>query len=369
MKFSTTLAFVMTLMIWGCGGGPSGDTNVSSGDTDTSLPYAEENSTIVLPYTINPLYASQWYLHRNDTFYRKYDIDPEASIHSSDDPKYRGYGIKIAIIDDQLDTNHEDLHGTKISTWDTDTQSQALPPYNSNDLHGTEVTGLIAAQNNHLGLVGLANRSEILFIRLPFEKGEVETSQIIDAFNKADEWGADVINCSWGTGAVDDAVRAVIDKIADKGRHGKGTIIVFATGNGDEEIGNDESGLESVFAVGATNKDNRRTSYSNYGRALDFMAPGGEEIGLITLDWMGTKGDSSKNYVQFMGTSASAPLASSAIAVILEANSSLTRNELYNVLKDSSDKIGDLPYDSNGFNEKYGYGKINLSSALELVSP
>lgn len=368
MRFSTTLIFIAVLMIYGCGGGSSEDKVESSACT-------EDNSTIDMPYTINPMYASQWSVHRNEAFYQKYNIDPDASIHSVDNPRYRGRGVKIAIIDDQLDTGHEDLCGAKIRTWDTQTQSQTLPPYNSDNLHGTEVTGLIAAQNNRLGLVGPANRSEILFIRLPFERGEVETSELIDAFNKANEWGADVINCSWGTGDVDDAVRAVIDQIAEKGRHGKGTIIVFATGNDNQDIGNDESSLESVFAVGATNKKNRRAYYSNYGEALDFMAPGGEEIGLSTLDWMGKKGYSSGNYIQpdgyhrFAGTSAAAPLFSAAAAVLLEANSSLTRNELYNVLKESSDKIGDLPYNSEGFNEKYGYGKINLSSALELVSP
>ncbi len=368
MRFSTTLIFIAVLMIYGCGGGSSEDKVESSACT-------EDNSTIDMPYTINPMYASQWSLHRDEAFYREYNIDPDASIHSVDDPRYRGRGVKIAIIDDQLDTGHEDLCGARISTWDTETQSQTLPPYDPDDLHGTEVTGLIAAQNNHRGLVGLANRSELLFIRLPFEKGEVETSEIIEAFKKADEWGADVINCSWGTGDVEDAVRAVIDEIATKGRHGKGTIVVFATGNDNQDIGNDESSLESVFAVGATDKRNRRAYYSDYGKALDFMAPGGEDIGLVTLDWMGEKGYSKGNYIQagghhrFIGTSAAAPLVSAAAAVILEANGSLTKNELYNVLKESSDKIGEIPYDSDGFNEKYGYGKINISSALEIVAP
>lgn len=51
------------------------------------------------------------------------------------------------------------------------------------------------------------------------------------------------------------------------------------------------------------------------------------------------------------------------IALLLEKNPALTRVEVENILKNSSDKIGNLPYE-DGRNDYYGYGKINLSKIM-----
>ena len=62
-------------------------------------------------------------------------------------------------------------------------------------------------------------------------------------------------------------------------------------------------------------------------------------------------------------TSASAPIVSGVIALILEKNPNMTRNEVEKALHEKSDKIGNLDY-VDGFNEYYGYGKINVERLL-----
>ncbi len=355
----------------GCGGGAS----------DASLPRCtlQDYNKTDLPITpashsfsANPLYYQQWGIHYDPTFYESNRIDPDASIHMDGEHRWTGRGVKVAIIDDALDTTHEDLQGAIVATYDVATGTTDVTPPDDNATHGTEVTGLIGARNNDLGIVGVAPEAKIYFIKLPFE-GYVTTDDIVEAFQKAMEWGVDVVNCSWGSGNVDDAVRQAIETLARQGRGGKGTVIVFAAGNGNAPIGNDESSIPEVIAVGATNKFDLRSSYSAYGPELDVMAPGGEYLGLTTLDQMGHAGESVNDYVlyddphAFGGTSAAAPLVTGVVAQLLEANPHLTRANVYNALACSADKIGNRPYGTDGFNDYYGYGKVNANRALSLV--
>ncbi|MDQ7067477.1 MAG: S8 family serine peptidase [Sulfurimonas sp.] len=161
--------------------------------------------------------------------------------------------------------------------------------------------------------------------------------------------------------------------LSNNGRDGKGTIIVFASGNDDQDMGNDESAIPEVISVGATDSENLRAYYSNFGLNLDLVAPGGYYLGITTLDSMGDKGLASldDNYLlfddvdgAFVGTSAAAPIVSGIIAIMLEKNPNLTRVEIENILKNSSDKIGNVPY-QNGRNNYYGYGKVNLTNAMQ----
>lgn len=324
-------------------------------------------SDIDLDIQKDPLYYQQWYLDKNDTFYLENGIDDEAHINAGNILSTNsGRGIKIAIIDDGLDITHEDLVGSIYKTYDIDTNTSNVSHNNQSGYHGTAVTGIIAARQNDKGIRGVASQSEVIFLKY---KEEMSDSDTIELFNKAQEFGADIINCSWGTYDVSDAVKDKIQDLAINGRDGKGIIIVFATGNDDQDMGNDESSIPEVIAVGASDISNNRAWYSNYGEFLDILAPGGHYIGITTLDNSGINGVSlsDENYIlyddhnAFNGTSASAPIVSGAIALILEKNPNLTRINIEDILKSTSDKIGTFLYE-DGRNNYYGYGKINLSN-------
>ena len=319
-----------------------------------------------------PYYYQQWYLDKNNTFYNQNNIEVNASIHSGKLLKsYTGKGIKIAIIDDGLDITHEDLKGAIINTYDISTKSTNVSHTSFNGHHGTAVTGIIGARVNGKGIQGIASQSQIIFLKY---KTNMSDSETISLFNKAQEFGADIINCSWGTYDVSQSVKDKIIDLANNGRGGKGTIIVFACGNDDQDMGNDESSIPEVISVGATDKDNLRVWYSNYGVNLDVMAPGGYDIGITTIDPMDSVGVASidNKYLlyndsnSFIGTSASTPIVSGLIALILEKNPNLTRIEIENLLTSTSDKIGNLQYE-NGRNNYYGYGKINLTNIMKAM--
>ncbi|MBU1658103.1 S8 family serine peptidase [bacterium] len=317
-----------------------------------------------------PYYSQQWYLDYNDTIYTQNAIDENAHINVQNTLRsYSGKGIKIAIIDDGLDTIHEELEGAISNTYDIVTKTSNVSHTNQSDYHGTAITGIIGARVNSKGIAGIASKSQIIFLK---HKENMSDSDTIELFNKAEEFGADIINCSWGTYDVSQSVKDKIVDLANNGRDGKGTLIVFATGNNNQDMGNDESSIPEVIAVGATDKNNLRAWYSNYGKNLDVVAPGGYSIGITTLDPMNSNGLASMDYNyllyndsnSFIGTSAAAPIVSGAIALLLEKNPGLTRVEVENILKNSSDKIGNLSYEE-GRNDYYGYGKINLVKAMQ----
>ncbi len=360
----------------GCGSGGSVDSVVT---VCTQQSYDKANlppKPDATSFNTNPLYSQQWAVHYDYTFYRNNGIDSEASVHMDGDHNFLGRSVKVVIIDDALDVAHEDIAGSVAGTYNVRTNTSDVLPDSPELNHGTEVTGIIAALNNNIGLVGVAPGAEIYFVRLPFGNN-ISISEIVEAFEKAKEWGADVINCSWGSGNVDDAVRAAIVDLATNGRGGKGAVVVFAAGNGGDDaigdpIGNDESGIPEVLAVGATNIYNERTAYSNYGPQLDLMAPGGEYYGITTTDRSGQDGDSSGDYLEynsqlaFGGTSAAAPIVSGIAALLLEANPSLTREDVFDAMMCNADKIGPYAYE-NGRNDYYGYGKVNTNNSLNAV--
>jgi len=320
---------------------------------------------------IEPLFNEQWYLHKNNVFYANNNIHTDASIHFGTQCRYSGNGIKIAIIDDGLDTAHPELSTSIAATYDISTDSANVSHTHTSDYHGTAVTGVIAANDNGVGLKGLASKSSIMFLK---HKENMSDAETITLFQKAAAWGADIINCSWGTYDVSDAVKETIQNLAQNGRGGKGTVIVFAAGNDSQDIGNDESSIPEVIAVGASDIDNQKAWYSNHGTQLDVLAPGGYDVGITTIDPLGTSGAGtlSNDYLKaldgqsFIGTSASTPIVAGVIALMLEQNPNMTLTEVTNALHTKSDKIGSIAY-TNGHNNYYGYGKINVEKLLNYV--
>jgi subtilisin family serine protease len=360
MKIILTIFIVLFLS--NCGSSSSDevvDTNETIDENVTKPPVSTKDE---------PYQYQQWYMEYNSTFFTQNNIDQDAHIHADDYmDTYTGFGVKIAIIDDGLDVTHEELQGAIYKTWNVTNNSSDVSHKDTHDFHGTATTGIIASQINSKGLRGIAPDAQIIFLQYDQYGTDADT---IEMFKKAEEFGADIISNSWGTYNVSPAVKDTIVDLSKNGRDGKGIIIVFASGNDDIDMGNDESAIPEVVAVGATDRENLRTYYSNFGDNLDIMAPGGYDLGITTIDDVGIAGMNRGDYIlyndssNFIGTSASAPIISGLIALMLEKNPNLTREEVDKLLKDNADKIGHVPYDDEGRNNYYGYGKINLSRIM-----
>jgi subtilisin family serine protease len=301
--------------------------------------------------------------------------------------------VIIAVIDDGVDFTHEDLQGDKFvpgyDFYDNDADPTAVAE--NEDYHGTAVVGVAAANgNNGIGVTGIAPSCRIMPIRLV--AGPTSDEQDASAIRFAVDNGASVISNSWGPPdgnpfilgdemiyPLPDIVREAIDYAADSGRGGKGCVISWAAGNGNEPVGYDGyASYEKVMAVGACTDQGRRAYYSDYGPELDLCAPsnGGRTSGIWTTDYMGAEGynqggslfgDKAGNYTsEFGGTSSAAPLAAGIAALLLSSEPDLTRAEVMQRLRSTADRV-DLQgaqYNLAGQSIWYGSGRINAYAAL-----
>jgi subtilisin family serine protease len=131
--------------------------------------------------------------------------------------------------------------------------------------------------------------------------------------------------------------------------------------------------INSTIAVGASTDWDYRSHYSQYGTTLDFVAPsGGGHASITTTDRTGTNGYSSTDYTStFSGTSAATPLAAGIGALVLSRNTDLTTADIRAILQNTADKIGGnnglAAYNVSGFNQFYGFGRVNAEVAVEAV--
>jgi subtilisin family serine protease len=219
-----------------------------------------------------------------------------------------------------------------------------------------------------------------------------------NSFKWAADHGADIISCSWGPEDGDwfdpddpvhntlidlpDSTRLAIDYAISMGRGGKGCVITFAAGNGNEDCSFDGyASYEKVIAVAACNDRGKRSVYSDYGKNVwcsfpssdfgyqPFNHPDPLTTGIYTTDRLGKAGyNPDGDYTdQFGGTSSSCPGVAGTAALILSANPELTWEQVRQIFKETSDKIdpGGGKYDSKGHSIYYGYGRINAEKAVK----
>jgi subtilisin-like proprotein convertase family protein len=322
-----------------------------------------------------------------------------------------GEGITIAVIDDGVDIDHVEFSSSgKVVAPRDATQSSNDPRPKDNffpDNHGTACAGVACADGSSQAS-GAAPKAKLMPIRLASGLG---SQQEANAFRWAADNGADVISCSWGpqdgawfnpsdplhnsSVSLPASTKLAIDYATTQGRGGKGCVVLFAAGNGNESVDNDGyASYERVIAVAACNDRGKRSVYSDFGNAVWCAFPSsdleGNSVvpnpapltpGIWTTDRTGnpgynqgsvTDGDVTGNYTNsFGGTSSSCPGAAGVAALVLAVNPNLRWQEVKDLFKRSCDKIdpsGGL-YDANGWSKYYGYGRLNAQTAVTLAQP
>jgi subtilisin family serine protease len=165
----------------------------------------------------DPYYANQWALAK---------INAEGAWEITEGSA----SVKIAVVDDGIDLEHEDLAGKLVGGYDA-FQSDTIPSPSGNDAHGTACAGLIGAKtDNGKGVAGLARQCMVMPIRAGQDR-YIYVWAATAGINWAVSHGADVISNSWGGGSPNQDLEEAINNAATSGRGGKGCIVCFSAGN------------------------------------------------------------------------------------------------------------------------------------------
>lgn len=278
--------------------------------------------------------------------------------------------IKIAILDSGIDLSHEDLSEAIEQGYTVENPTGYGMPQNwnekSNKAHGTACAGIIGAINNDIGIIGVATGAKIIPVNIQpnfatelNQAGFASHSQIAEAIRWALK-RADVLSCSWGSQTPSNDIASAIKEALEKGRNGKGCIIVASAGNRTKEGVIDPisfpANIDGVIAVGAVDNTGKICHYSNQGKELSVVAPSDN---IFTTDISGADGYSNSNYYPFFnGTSASCPQVAGIAAIVLTANNSLYSREVKEIIQQSATDLGE-----SGWDKIYGYGLVNAYKA------
>ncbi len=295
---------------------------------------------------------------------------------------YKGSSNEVvAIVDDGLEINHEDLYQNIVLGQSYDFIDMDEDPTAGD--HGTSVAGLVAAKGNNLtGVSGVAPEAGMVGYRLlpnTTEASEAsalsKSTQVVDIYNNS--WGpVDIALTLDGPGEL---TKAAIKNGVMTGRGGAGSIYVWAVGNGGElnDNGNYDGYANSRYtiAVGATTDQGTEANYSEPCSCLIVSAPSdGGGAGIQTTDRTGAEGYEAGNYTStFGGTSASAPIVSGVIALMLQANPELTWRDVQKILALSATQVDptDNGWAINGagyaVNHKFGFGLVNAEIAVRMA--
>lgn len=299
---------------------------------------------------------------------------------------YIGTGIKIGVIDSQIDYTHTDLKSAYDRTLDYNfalkTNNPVIDPQRLPLFHGTSVAGVISAEaNNAFGTVGIASGASLVGLAVDYSSSTA-IEQIVAALNKATE--LDVVNNSWSFASnfADDfnknpAYEDALEHAVSQGRGGLGTSVVFAAGNAGGSGSSNYHNFQNspyAIAVGAVDPSGAPSSFTSLGANV-LISAGGRDIYTTALK---------DRFDTFNGTSFAAPAVSGAVGLMLEANPTLGYRDVQEILAYSARREGLSEganfgdgWRTNGadnfnggglhFSDAFGYGFLNIHDAVRLA--
>ncbi|OGD53163.1 hypothetical protein A3K80_04500 [Candidatus Bathyarchaeota archaeon RBG_13_38_9] len=280
-----------------------------------------------------------------------------------------GSGINITILDTGIDTDHPDLSYVFGFDFSDLLMDDADPEDFSG--HGTHIAGIIAAQNNDIGVFGIAPGSNLYILKVFTDDGEGRYSSAVEAIewcmgtynDTIDGNEIHIISMSWGSevNLGDPGIEPWINEA-----YNLGIILVGSAGNDVNSTGTGDNIIyparyENVISISAINEEDQRPTFSSTGPSVELAAPGSNIISTF-ID----------GYATLAGTSMSCAHVSGSIALLLNSdvptdydtntNGNWDPAEVRNILHDTADDIG-----QEGKDQQFGYGLVNINQVYIAI--
>ena len=316
-------------------------------EAQPEVAFAQPNYIYQLAATVTDPYANpsnpnyQWHLGIINAF-DAWDI----TMGSSD--------IRVAVLDTGIDLTHPEFIGqiyshTCVVAGDGNAQDD--------DGHGTHVAGIIAAKADGVGSVGVAPNVQLIIVDVfgyHDERFGATSADLIAGIQYAVSNGARVINMSLGGYYTNTAEEQAVNNAVNAG-----VVCIAAAGNDNTTATHYPSDFNACISVIATDRNDNRASYSNYGTAKDISAPGGSGTGVNAI----LSSDIDGGYAYGSGTSMASPMVAGVAALMLSANNSLTVDQVKTILYGTAVDLG-----APGKDIYFGHGRVNAYAAVLAAS-
>jgi serine protease len=225
--------------------------------------------------------------------------------------------------------------------------------------HGTWVAGCASANtNNGKGIAGVGFKARLLFTKQTADNQRLtdgrELYPRLGLLYAGYQKDVKIINCSFGGPASSQIDQDIINHIVlDQNK-----VIIASAGNDGTSAPNYPAAYDNVLSVAATDRNDKKASFTNYGSTVDISAPG---VGIYTTSYDNT-------YLSVNGTSFSSPITAGAAALVWSKNPTMTAVQVMEQLRISADATA--LYTANAtFKNQLGKGRLDIKNALTAVLP
>lgn len=263
----------------------------------------------------------------------------------------QGEGVTIAVLDTGVDVNHPDLANSISKTWSVINHNDNAADSHG---HGTHCSGIITANNNTIGMVGVAPQTKIIAIKVLGDDGSGTMAGVAAGIRFAIDNKADIISMSLGGPEGDPVLHDAI-----KEAYNKNIPIICAAGNsGDRGTVAYPARYPETIAIGALNYKNLRAEFSQTGTKLDFMAPGVD----ILSTYIG-------GYRVLSGTSMATPWVAGVVALMIAKHRKIGGQTPLHTVENVREHLSKtaLDLETAGKDNKTGFGLIDVKKALEQI--
>lgn len=290
-----------------------------------------------------------------DEVFHLLDADSNAQI-GADQVHLQGYdgsGVTVALVDTGIDTDNVEFAGNIAGG-----MGFGYPTYEDDSGHGTTVASVIDAKGVDARVKGVAPRAKIWAAKVCDAGSNCFGSDILAAFDFiSNNHIARIISISLGGGHsteenCDAHPSLLTQKVSDV--VSKGVTVIAAAGN-DAQSGRgvgDPGCASGAIGVGPVDANDVRGFFSQYGPALDLVAPG---LHIYTTN-------DSAGYGTASGTSYSTPHVAGVIALLLQAFPALTDTQIKNALYKTAKDLG-----PPGRDDEYAWGRVDAQAALNYL--